>query len=571
MASKAEDVSSNAEAQYSLRCSVCLDDFKEPKVLPCCHTFCKHCLEKISTLAESFTKGASEEQAIAGQKCDTIQNENAVLLTCPQCRAQHKLMGGGVDALLTDYAIEDELYKVKSSYQEKDMKSSLRCGLCESTDPVVVYCEDCSFPLCEFCHKAHQRLKPYNGHSVKPVNEIDSNLLSRASKKHLGNLTCSKHPIQVTQIFCSSCDELVCCECVIEGHEGHRFVGINSETRYTMEKKLSDTSSVVRTALEVFKKNLKYVETVEKVTNEAGVRNQADIKTMFDDFISILQKRRDDLLVKSEERNNAKLKLVWSEKDFLEQMVAKLSTTLSFSKRLQTCKNDGEYLLLACQALLKLKELEVSSWDSKTMEEMDLCYLHLDKKANEPMIFQTAANFDERRNQKLKLEWKNFPVQVNLGEKHVGTFSVTRDDTEYSYVLYNMPSVTIQHVESVNCPVADASIDRSTTLPGTWDVTFTPYCGGRHTCVVIVGQANTLVKSFDVTGMPPLNSKMMRGPSWTYSCINHNYGASKTEVGVVTSHDHDTNEQRIGVQWPDGEAFRYRWGTSGMFDVQLYH
>ena len=28
-----------------LECAVCLEEFKEPKVLPCLHSFCKICLE----------------------------------------------------------------------------------------------------------------------------------------------------------------------------------------------------------------------------------------------------------------------------------------------------------------------------------------------------------------------------------------------------------------------------------------------------------------------------------------------------------------------------------------------
>ena len=47
-----------------LMCSVCLEEFEEPKVLPCCHTFCKGCLERV--LEKS------------GQKTN---------LVCPQCRA----------------------------------------------------------------------------------------------------------------------------------------------------------------------------------------------------------------------------------------------------------------------------------------------------------------------------------------------------------------------------------------------------------------------------------------------------------------------------------------------------
>ena len=567
-----KDTSSSPGTQHSLRCSVCLDDFKDPKVLPCCHTFCKQCLEKISSVQSSTEGLDSKELSTAGQQSDTVhlaEKEKVVLLTCPQCRAQHEFNGGGVDTLLTDYAIKEELDKLQSSLQEEDTKLGLQCGLCESTDPAVNYCNDCFFPLCEFCHKAHQRLKQYNGHNVKSINEINTKLLSRGStQRHVGHLICSKHPTQVPQIFCNSCDELVCCKCVVEGHQGHVFAEINSETRHEMEKKLSNMSSTVHTVLEVFEKNLKYVETVEKVTNDTGAKVQADIKKMFDEFISILQRRRDDLLAKSEDKNNAKLKVVWSEKDFLERTIAKLTTTLSFSERLQICTNDGEFLSLASQALVNLKELEGSSWDCKTVEEIDVRYLRLERKANEPVVFQTAAKFDERRNQRLKLEWNKFPAQVNLGVKHKGTICVTRDDTQHSYVLYNKPLVIIHHQLSPNCHVADVRVDRSTNQSGAWDITFTPYCGGHHICVVAEDITDVLLKSFGVVGVPPLGSKIMRGPSWSYH-TEHNYGASKTEVGIVTHHV--ANEQRIGVEWPDGKGFQYRWGNSGMFEVQLYH
>ena len=588
MASKASSEAINAE--NSLRCLVCLDDFKDPRVLPCFHTFCKKCLEKIQSRGNTnLGKGANSEpgEPLAsypgrgrgrgwGKKrpCDTTHNEEVtvIILTCPKCRAQHQLSGGGVEDLLTDYAIEDELDKIKSSSSchEENVKFSLHCGLCEGTDPVVSFCNDCSLPLCEFCQKAHQYLKPYYGHGVKSIDDVDSQLLSKREIKRASHLVCSKHPTQVPQIFCSSCNGLVCCECVIEGHKSHAFVGVNSETRLTMQKKLSDASSSVCTVLEVFKKDLEYVETIEKVTNSTGMKNQVDIKKTFDEFISILQKRRDDLLAESEERNNTKLKVISSEKYLLEQMIAKLTTTLNFSERLQTCKNDSQYLSLGSRALLNLRELKGSSWDSKTIEEIDLRYCHLVKKENEPAVFQTATKFEERGNEQLQLAWRNFPAQIDLGKEYVSTLSITRDDTQHPYVLHHKPVVVIWKENSVNsCLVATIAVHHSTTFPGEWDVTFTLYCGGSHQCGVRVNGDSVLLNPIKVVGTPPLESRIMRGPAWNYDSTSHTYGASKSDVGLVT--EHNTSEQTVSVRWQDGNCFNYRWGASGVFDVQLYH
>ena len=57
-----------AGKEADLNCIVCRELFTEPKVLPCCHTFCKKCLEGILEKAEEKEK-----------------------LVCPQCRAEHKV------------------------------------------------------------------------------------------------------------------------------------------------------------------------------------------------------------------------------------------------------------------------------------------------------------------------------------------------------------------------------------------------------------------------------------------------------------------------------------------------
>ena len=51
-----------------LNCAVCMNQFKEPKVLPCLHTYCKGCLENLVRI-----KGPD------------------YVITCPQCRQETKV------------------------------------------------------------------------------------------------------------------------------------------------------------------------------------------------------------------------------------------------------------------------------------------------------------------------------------------------------------------------------------------------------------------------------------------------------------------------------------------------
>ena len=550
--------------EHSLRCSVCLDTFKEPKVLPCCHTFCKACLERILNPETSTEYGTTEELLVKRQK--RAKSEES--LTCPQCRIHVDLPDGGVDAFLTDFAIQTELKKEASAQLEKDNQK--QCSLCESSsDPAINYCDDCSYLLCDVCSKAHERQKQYRQHIVKSLDEVDSSLLATKAQSQTHQLTCLKHPNQTPQIYCKSCDVLVCCECIIEGHEGHKFGGINTKTRSEVEEKLSVTSSAVRELFQTFRENHEYVASVEKVTSDVTTKMKADINETFDSFITVLNQRRDELLTNLEENCDAKLKSLWSEKEGLEKTIAKFTTTLGFMERSLKCNYDGEFLSLVSQVLLRLKELEHSCWESTTVAEIESSYLHFEK-VLQPSVFQSACGLEEVKNSLCVMQWKEFPKQVSLGAEHKGVVCITRDNGYRPAILDCKPSIVIRHASSATCNVADVNITQSTTLPGAWDVTFTPYCGGPHTCKVSVESAGSLSTSFDVTGVPAAGSRVMRGPSWNY--INtHTYGKDKSDFGIVDNCNHLQDEKKITIVWQDGKKFAYHWDDDGLYGIQLLH
>ena len=56
--------------EKNLECGICLESFQEPKVLPCQHTYCKKCLERII-----FRASGGRVQKI----------------TCPECRVETKV------------------------------------------------------------------------------------------------------------------------------------------------------------------------------------------------------------------------------------------------------------------------------------------------------------------------------------------------------------------------------------------------------------------------------------------------------------------------------------------------
>ena len=99
-----------------LECPVCLDIYRDPRLLPCeagGHTLCKGCIDDL-------VKGAS--------------------LTCPVCRAMHDVPEGGTGKFPRNMVVAG-------------MVDSM-CPACRSREPDVV-CTHCDKMLCETCQASH--------------------------------------------------------------------------------------------------------------------------------------------------------------------------------------------------------------------------------------------------------------------------------------------------------------------------------------------------------------------------------------------------------------------------------
>ncbi|XP_033731807.1 uncharacterized protein LOC117321499 [Pecten maximus] len=129
-------------------CPICWDDFKEPKLLKCCHSFCCKCLRNY-----------------------TRKNRGRSELTCPLCRQAWDIPDKGVDGFLTNYFIADTHVK-----QEAVL---LPCCYCRK-ERVLKTCSHCNQTMCSECavdHREALRLSGEDHLSVfecKDDNTIDS-------------------------------------------------------------------------------------------------------------------------------------------------------------------------------------------------------------------------------------------------------------------------------------------------------------------------------------------------------------------------------------------------------------
>ena len=178
--------------EYShLICPVCHQLFKNPKYLPCHHSYCEECLEKM------------QEQS---------------KLICTECRNETSVPAGGVKDLPSSYFMDHLVNKlVLNRKLEEEIK--VKCEECDEDEPAFVFCTNCKLFLCHFCKESHKYSKSHCSHNLISLTELrsDKDLIQSESKFPM----CQEHDLEL-EYYCETCEKLVCVLCTGE-HEDHKY------------------------------------------------------------------------------------------------------------------------------------------------------------------------------------------------------------------------------------------------------------------------------------------------------------------------------------------------------------
>nr|XP_023647243.1 transcription intermediary factor 1-alpha-like isoform X2 [Paramormyrops kingsleyae] len=188
-------------------CAVCSLSFhsREPKLLPCLHSFCKKCLPSPSRSL------VMPDQSTSGP----IQADNAAnplnVIRCPVCRQECM----EVD-VMENFFVKDSM-EVPSSTVER---TSQLCMSCTDNAEATGFCVECVEFLCVTCIGAHQRVKFTKDHTIRQKEEVSPEAACVSSQKPV---FCDVHKQEPLKLFCETCDRLTCRDCQLLKHKDHNY------------------------------------------------------------------------------------------------------------------------------------------------------------------------------------------------------------------------------------------------------------------------------------------------------------------------------------------------------------
>ena len=183
-----------------VECSICLDNFEEPKTIACLHTFCCECLKKHVLLSQR-----------QGQ------------FRCPECQTQIVIPEGNrFDQLPTSF-LHNSLLSLLTVQQSGD-RGEISCGLCKKKSVETSYCFECEKFLCCTCLSAHELFRDtaFAGHKVTPVKQFQAEDYE-ALLKRKAFCTEKYHEKEVTRFYCRVCQTCICQICINMNHKTHEI------------------------------------------------------------------------------------------------------------------------------------------------------------------------------------------------------------------------------------------------------------------------------------------------------------------------------------------------------------
>ncbi|XP_076441030.1 uncharacterized protein LOC143280282 [Babylonia areolata] len=274
-------------APKGTECPVCHEEYTLPKLLPCNHLVCLHCI--VDWLHKTDQKGG-----------------------CPLCRAP--ILPQSPDPLLLPPDDDDDDQQQQEQHADdlqslveamptdmtmvglveggKILSSRNVCQLCSNNSSAASsFCLQCLMKLCESCAQGHTKIPALKNHVVEALSDLTPERLAEISRSR-----CRKHEDRMADMYCPAHRELICTPCARKEHWG---CGGVKEVGEAAEERRGELAAEVR--------ELKGMETVMKRQKKAltGKFQAMRQKTneVFDHIQKGVETRRHEILarVKAEE------------------------------------------------------------------------------------------------------------------------------------------------------------------------------------------------------------------------------------------------------------------------------
>ena len=469
------------KVREQIECAICLELLKDPKTLPCLHTYCKECLKKSVTIVQDKT-----------------------IINCPACRKEITLDDKGVEKLPTNFTLASLVEVVNLHEKVTQSADDIKCGSCSNTSnsKVVAFCYNCREFLCQDCNRSHKNMKTLQHHNCVSVEELKSLKSSGSLEKPE---FCKEHPEKKVKLYCLACQLLICKDCALVKHKDHTYDFINT----VADNERKDLTAALY-SLEVKLKTVSdKITVVSEERNRLLTRSESDAAKLRDSIeqaITLLTVRKEALDADIKRDCLAVVEPVEVYEQTLKDTEVQMKECVKFGQELVKQPSNQEMLGMKLQVMERITELNASY--QKFLHDQPF-------PQKPPLEIRNLKLPDKDVIEKFCSSYGEFKILNNLDNCLLNGLGIVRayksKEAYFSITLKNsedkrLTSYPVSHIViQLSCLTDNSVIDCQVTdlKDGLFNVSYTPVNTGKHQIMITI-EGNTFPGSpFEVNVLPP--------------------------------------------------------------------
>ena len=365
----------------------------------------------------------------------------------------------------------------------------LPCEHCDSGDPVVSRCTDCSVFMCEFCVTAHKRITVTKRHQILSLAEVQK----LGTKALVQPAFCVKHTGETLKLYCETCQETICRDCTIVDHREHKYnfvADVADRERKVVQDTLKKTKAKERAVVE----GLNAVQSMKKRVQSRVAKVNKEVDAFFNEQVKTLEDYRENLKHEVMTQGQVQVKQLEKQSEVLSSFLAQLKSGMDFTNQAIADGDDVKLLSLKKQLTQRLAQLNSSKVDCKPCQG-DYLKLQVHQSVCDIKNMATLSYFP--------IDPQKCIVSMVGGEEGVMYESVVGQTVDFVLTIKDEKGAGEIKVESMVKAQVSSKGDRAEGLPvydignGLCRFSYRPKAGGPVTLSVMVGGQNVAGSPFN--------------------------------------------------------------------------
>ncbi len=391
------------ELEKEITCAICHQHYDEPKVLPCCHYFCKQCIHRL-----------------------TLRTGTDKPFSCPECRQDTTLPQGGVDQLKTAFFI-NRMKGVHSKLERAHGKVEAKCEGC-SGGKAEAFCRQCTHFICAECVKQHHRMRVFSSHKTVTLNELKEGGAKEISKEEPPVSMCETHK-EPMKIYCFTCSCLICRDCTIIDHAEHKYNFIITSAPKKKEMLIQHLTPLKKVEVSLSHA----VEEIQTTKSEIEVQGDSvanQIERSFAEYHKIVEKCKQEILKEAAMKVAEKLDHLSIQEKSLSIEHAVVQSVIDYTQQCVEHLTDGEIMCMHDDIQNRIDtEMKEHHSEGQSLEPVEEVDVGVEVSCAEDLhqLFQTKAKIIQLFIVKVKKAEINTKSELSLlanGESMNGKYAV---------------------------------------------------------------------------------------------------------------------------------------------------